>query len=87
MDTPIRFVALYFATLFSLDTYTAAANSPYRTSRNTVIPPRRSDYGEGSRVGFRLDPGGPENRRGGFGGGGIDVNVPSCGACAAPKIS
>jgi hypothetical protein len=39
-------------------------------------------------VGFRLDPGGPRGRRGGFGGGrdGPGVNIPTCGACAKPKI-
>jgi hypothetical protein len=94
MDSVVRFFALYFTTLFSLDTVSAAANSPFRHLRTNSenvqnpIQPRRRDYGEGEGIGFRLDAGGPTQRRGGFGpGGGSAVNIPTCGACATPQIS
>jgi len=96
MDTITRFFAPYFTTLFSLDTVTAAQSSPFSIN-NPQIPEsirrgRGGNFGEGHNVGFRLDPGGPSSRRGGFngGGGGQDINVPVCKNCPAngiPKIS
>ncbi|KIW07826.1 uncharacterized protein PV09_01744 [Verruconis gallopava] len=89
-----RFFVLYFTTLFSLDTVSAARSSPFSIS-NPQIPESmrrgRSDYGEGHSIGYRLDPGGPATRRGGFNGGGSasDINIPACKNCptnAAPKL-
>jgi len=89
-STFIRFIALYFTSLFSLDAYRAAANSPYRrlgTPNDTQQQRRKSpDHGEGATVGWRLDPGGPQQRRGGLSGGG-DLNMPSCGSCQYPSVS
>lgn len=95
MDTVTRFFALYFTTLFSLDTFGAAQSSPFSIN-NAQIPDsirrgRRGNFGEGHNVGYRLDPGGSGSRRGGFKtGGGQDINIPACKNCplnAAPTIS
>jgi hypothetical protein len=89
MDSAVRFCGLYLTTLFSFDTYSAAANSPYRQASSKPLPPRttRTDFGEGNKTGFRLDPGGRGSRKGGFEGKGKDVFIPTCGRCADPKIS
>jgi hypothetical protein len=82
MDAPLRFVALYLTTLFSLDTYAAAANSPFRTYSKDPTPVRsvRKDWGEGSSVGRRLDAAGPERPSGQLNGGGT-MPVPVRGIC------
>ncbi|KAF2675316.1 hypothetical protein BT63DRAFT_34342 [Microthyrium microscopicum] len=91
-DSCVRFFVLYFTTLFSLDTITAAANSPFSqpdhdsSARATIRAARRVDWGEGARVGMRLDPGGPARRNGGIRGGG-NIDVPTCAACAIPRVS
>lgn len=93
MDSVARFFALYFTTLFSLNTWSAAMNSPYRlpsVSSDDAHRERRlgqRDFGEGANIGRRLDPGGPDSRHGGFGSGNRAVDIPTCGSCAAPKIS
>jgi hypothetical protein len=95
MDTVTRFFALYFTTLFSLDTIGAARSSPFSINNPQISElirrGRGGDFGEGNNVGFRLDPGGPGTRKGGFnGGGGPDINVPACKNCpmnAVPTIS
>jgi len=94
MDSVTRFFALYFTTLFSLDTVTAARSSPFSVN-NSRIPDsmqrNRRDYGEGSTVGYRLDPGGSGSRRGGFHGSGAapDIDIPAnknCPLNATPQI-
>lgn len=94
MDDITRFFALYITTLFSFDTVTAARSSPFSVI-NPQIPDSmrrtRGDYGEGNKVGKRLDPGGSSARKGGFSGSGAapDINIPACKNCpmnAAPKI-
>lgn len=94
MDSVTRFFALYFTTLFSLDTVTAARNSPFGV-RNPIIPDsmqrNRRDYGEGPGIGYRLDPGGSSTRRGGFNGSGAapDIDIPAnknCPLNATPQI-
>ena len=91
VDSAFRFLALYVTTLFSLDAYAAAANSPHRMLLGAV--PRRQpalqrpDFGEGAGVGVRLDPGGPRARRGGMPQATAGVNIPVCGACAMPSVS
>jgi len=92
-DSAYRFLALYLTTLFSLDAYTAAANSPHRMLLGAV-PPRQQplqrppgDFGEGAGVGMRLDPGGPQARRGGMPQAPTGINVPVCGTCTMPSVS
>ncbi|QDS67743.1 hypothetical protein FKW77_006078 [Venturia effusa] len=85
-----RFATLYFTTLFSLDNITAARLSPHSLAPPNGIPPelRRSnrgeDFGEGERIGFRMDPAGrPRRDVGRIHGdqGNIDVAVPGCSSC------
>jgi len=90
MDTAFRFCALYLTSLFSLDSYSAAANSPYSLpSTNAQHQPRqrRTDWGEGPTIGRRLDAAGPTRRTGRVGGG-EDLNVtPPSNCCGAvPQI-
>jgi hypothetical protein len=94
MDSITRFFALYFTTLFSLDTVTAARSSPFSIN-NPRIPEsmqrQRQNFGEGSSVGYRLDPGGSSTRRGGFNGSGAaqDIDIPAnknCPLNAVPSI-
>jgi hypothetical protein len=93
LDSTYRFFALYLTTLFSLDAYSAAANSPHRMLLGAV-PPRPSplqrpygDFGEGNGVDLRLDPGGPQARRGGLSQAPAGINIPTCGSCTTPSIS
>ena len=93
LDSAFRFLALYLTTLFSLDAYAAAANSPHRMLLGAV--PRRQpalqrppgDFGEGAGVGLRLDPGGPQARRGGMPQAPAGINIPVCGTCTMPSVS
>ena len=95
LDVPLRFLALYLTTLFSLDPWTAAQCSPYsvRSSQSTWSSRSNSrrqwNGGEAASVGMRLDPGGPTNptRRGGFGGGsgGATLDVTPCPSCTRPQ--
>jgi hypothetical protein len=93
LDSAYRFLALYLTTLFSLDAYAAAANSPHRALLGAVPPrqppPQRppGDFGEGAGVGMRLDPGGPQARRGGMPGAPAGINIPVCGTCTMPSVS
>ncbi|EON67643.1 hypothetical protein W97_06786 [Coniosporium apollinis CBS 100218] len=90
------FVMLYLTTLFSLDAYTAAANSPY-SRRNRPSNNPRSSWGRsvgrgGGSGGGGYGGGGGGGGPGGPGGSGgsnyprklgqvDDVRGPECGSC------
>ncbi|EAT91653.1 hypothetical protein HBI56_012600 [Parastagonospora nodorum] len=94
-STLTSFFALYFTTLFSLDSYTAARNSPFRPANQTLPPANstqtgaRSEYQAGMHGRGRRGPGGGEPPRGGRDVGGMRDSGPavgmgantSCGAC------
>ncbi|KAH4152020.1 hypothetical protein HBI26_028040 [Parastagonospora nodorum] len=94
-STLTSFFALYFTTLFSLDSYTAARNSPFRPANQTLPPANstqtgaRSEYQAGMHGRGRRGPGGGEPPRGGWDVGGMRDSGPavgmgantSCGAC------
>jgi hypothetical protein len=87
LDETVRFFALYLTSLFSLDPYTAAQNSPHRRIGHgspIARPSLQTDWGEGAGVGRRLDPTGPPARRpGGVGGNTPMPVIPGCGSCMA----
>ncbi|KAF2199785.1 hypothetical protein GQ43DRAFT_397943 [Delitschia confertaspora ATCC 74209] len=89
-DTLITFFALYFTTLFSLDTWAAARNSPYREASSTYYRPADTRATRGPSRDSRYYA--PSVRPGGSGGegriGSGDSREPlkfggaaSCGAC------
>ena len=89
MDGVVRFFGLYFTTLFSLDTVGAARNSPFSVNNAQIPDSMRPRVNRGE--GYRLDPGGPSTRRGGFNGSGAapDLNIPvnkSCPLNGTPTI-
>jgi hypothetical protein len=89
LNSAYRFLALYLTTLFSLDAYSAAANSPHRLLLGGVpARPRPADYGEGNGVGLRLDPGGPQvRRRGEIAHSPAGFNASGCTSCSTPMVS
>lgn len=91
IDSTIRFFALYVTTLFSLDAYSAAANSPFgilerpasRLIHDSARRPQHRGYGEGPGRSFRIDPGGADRRDGGFRGATTNVDLGMSKQCRA----